>query len=244
MANTNRLEPEQSLFNAYCAHTTGNRIHTDSAIQKALIETYPGRSVVATNCDLIKYAQAGHATAQLVENGSPHLFHRDFEPTINRANNGDDVTGILKTTTIFACYRFDWQGHTLLVYLVEGQTGPVSFTRRHYILAKPSDGETMGEFTSTVSDSLILAAGTWEERGGNAVWFFDRGRWVKDQELSLAMQNVSYDDVILPKAMKAAIEMDIIGFLDSKSYYREFNIPWKVRLWFLRLYSSCCSSNR
>jgi hypothetical protein len=230
MAATDALTSETVLYNAYCTHTTGSRIHTDSVIQKALLEQYLDHHVTATNCDLIKYAQTGHATARLFEHGPPHLFYRDFVPTLSGAN-GNSAAGSLKTTTLFASYNFNWQGLELIVYVVECQSSPVlpPCECRNYIVSKRLDGDTSSQGKIINADALILAAGAWDERSNQEILVFDRARWSKDQELWASVQNVSYDDVILTNEMKAALQRDIIGFFDSQNDYRDFNLPWKVR---------------
>jgi transitional endoplasmic reticulum ATPase len=229
MADTEPLVPKQSAFNAYFSHSSGQRIHTDTVIQRVLLDQYPNHCLTVTNCNLIKYAKAGHATIRLAGNEVPHIFHRDYEATIGELDD-EYPSGMLKSTTIFACYNFDWRGHSLLVYVVEGQDAPMTrrCEPRSYILTKPSSELPIEHLNDTIADSLIRAAGIWEERSDNEVWVYDRGSWVKDRELWLNVQHASHDDLILPRDMRTALQRDILGFFDAKQHYREIGIPWKV----------------
>jgi transitional endoplasmic reticulum ATPase len=229
MADTEVLMPQRSAFDAYCSHSSGNRINTDMMIQRALLDQYPGHILTATRCDLIRYAEAGHATARLADNGVPHIFSRDYEGTIGELDD-ESAGGLLKSTTVFACYNFDWRGNSLLVYVVDGQVAPLpSCDRRNYILTKSSSAMPFEQYDNMIADSLIRAAGFWEERSNDEVWVLDRGRWTKDHELWLNVQNIGHDDVILPQDMRTALKRDILGFFDAKQHYRELGIPWKVR---------------
>ena len=66
-------EDLQVVYDIFRAHNSGLRIHTDTTIQAALLSQYPSQTLLSTACDLISYAQAGHAIASLNENIHPTL---------------------------------------------------------------------------------------------------------------------------------------------------------------------------
>jgi hypothetical protein len=221
------------VYSRYVSHSSGIRIHTDTVIQDALQSQNSKYHVTATNCDLIKYAKAGNATAQLSSRVSPHLFYRDYQATIGQIGQIDSdqpTNGTLKTTDIFAGYTYFWQGHSLIVLVINCQNdlsiGPAK--HRSYILfAKSEDNETEND-TCSIADSLIQAAGSWDDRSDEEIWVFDRGRCIKDRALWLTLQNVTFNDVVLPNGMKEDIMRDTIGFFDARKHYQNLGTPWKV----------------
>jgi transitional endoplasmic reticulum ATPase len=229
MADTNSLVPQKSAFDAYSSHSSGNRVNTDAVIQRALLDQYPDHCLIATHCDLIKYAEAGYATARLADSGFPHIFCRDYEASVGGIDD-ENPGGMLKTSTAFACYNFDWRGNSLLVYVVDVYISPIGRCDvRNYILTKSSSEMPLEPHNDTMANALIRAAGIWEERSDNEVWVYDLGRWTKDRELWLNVQRVSREDVVLRQDMWTALKRDILGFYDAKQHFRELGIPWKVQ---------------
>jgi transitional endoplasmic reticulum ATPase len=217
------------VFNAYRSHASGHRISTNTALQTAILSQYPDHCLTATSHDLIKYADAGHASAIVVQDGPPNLFNRDYDSNLRRSNDGDPST-MLKTVIVFAFYDYSWQGHEYRVLVAEGQNSLLSgpCDRRFYILSKPHAGEVAGKSLSKAADELILAVGIWVENSDDEVWVFDQGRWVKDKALWVGAQDADFDAIIMPPEMKSAIMRDVMGFFDAKEHYREFGTPWKV----------------
>ena len=227
----------QSVYDVYQTHASGHRIHTDTSIQAALLTQYPHHHLATTQCNLIKYATAGHATATLTDDGPPHIRSQTFEPALHRRDD-DKPAGNLKTNITFGRYDYLWRDHAYLLYVVEGQNNPMSgCDTRYYLLDKAADDEAIAavgkNLTTTISQNahdLILAASIWAEKSHEEVWVFDQGRWSKDKELWQAVQGAQYEDVILDEAVKGAIMRDVIGFFDAKKEYLEFGTPWKVRV--------------
>ncbi|CAD6573448.1 MAG: hypothetical protein ASARMPRED_006081 [Alectoria sarmentosa] len=60
-------EDPQVVYDMFRAHNSGLRVHTNTTIQAALLSQYPSYTLTSTTCDLISYAQAGHAVASLNE---------------------------------------------------------------------------------------------------------------------------------------------------------------------------------
>src|ERR1700761_1230930 len=221
-----------SVYSRYLSHSSGIRIHTDTIIQDALKSQNSNYHVTATTCDLIKYAKAGNATAQLSSSlVSPHLFYRDYQATIGQIgqiNSDKPTNGTLKTTDIFATYNYVWQGHSLIVLVINCQNdlSPAPAKHRTYILsAKSEDNETEND-TYSIADSLIQAAGVWDDRSDEEIWVFDKGRCTKDRALWLTLQNATFNDVVLPNGMKEDIIKDTIGFFDGRKHYQNLGTPW------------------
>jgi hypothetical protein len=220
------------IFNSFRHHTSGQRIHTVSALASAIATAYPDHCIVTTSHDLIKFAKAGHATASLAQDGPPSLFSRVYNPSL-RISNDDDPHTLLKTGIVFAHYEYTWHGAEYLVFVAEGQSNlnPMAddnCDRRSYILCKPAQGEIAGKSISRAADELILAAGIFAEKSDNEVWVFDQGSWTKDKSLWVGAQGADFGSIIMPADMKESIVRDVDGFFDAKEHYREFGTPWKV----------------
>jgi hypothetical protein len=223
---------DEKVFEAYHSHTSGARIHTDSAISHAILEQFPKHCVTATKCDLIKYAEAGHASIRSVTDGPPLILSRDYEPTMrDHTLSDDDSAGILISRIYFGCYDYIWREHKFRIYIVNAQNSlaPMGNDRRIYIVSKPADHEVAGRSISAAADALVKAAGVWIEKSDQEVWVYDQASWQKDRQLWLAVRNTKFDDIVGDEARKAAIERDTLGFFDAREQYKEYGVPWKVR---------------
>jgi hypothetical protein len=125
MADISSLVPQKSTFDAFSVHNSGHRFNTDASFQRALLDQYPDYCLVTTRCDLIKYAEAGNATARLADNGFPHTFCRDYEVSSGGIDD-ENTSGRFKTNTSFACYNFDWRENSLLVYVADVYVTPIA----------------------------------------------------------------------------------------------------------------------
>lgn len=74
---------DERIFEAHRSHTSGARIHTDSAISHAISEAFPENCLTSTQCNLIEFAEAGHATMKIVGDGPPLLLSRSYEPPMH-----------------------------------------------------------------------------------------------------------------------------------------------------------------
>ena len=215
-------EDPQAVYDIYCAHNSGLRIHTDTTIQAALHSQYPSCNLTATKCDLIQYANAGHAIAILNEDVHPTLRSSVFQPTARRPLDGS-APGKVTQAILFAQYDYVWQGYRFQVFVVDGQNGlPNQCDCRCYVLSHKDQAG------SEAMEALVLAAGVWSEQSHEQVWVYDQGRWSKDKELYQVVQSGSWEDLILDEGMKRAIRRDVTGFFDARETYEEFGTPWKV----------------
>lgn len=65
-------------------------------------------------------------------------------------------------------------------------------------------------------DQLLLAVGEFSTQLHNEIYVFDDGAWSKDSQLWSAVKSASWDDVILPPALKSSLISDVLGFFDNK----------------------------
>jgi transitional endoplasmic reticulum ATPase len=76
---------------------------------------------------------------------------------------------------------------------------------------------------------LLTTVGSWLQELHNEVLVYDQGFWQKNRELWEEIQKASWDDVILKKDKKEAIQSTIRDFFNNEAIYRELQVPWKVR---------------
>ena len=222
-------EDPQVVYDIFRAHNSGLRIHTDTTIQAALISQYPSHALTSTTCDLIGYAQAGHAIASLNEDVHPTQRSWTFESAARQPLDGSPA-GRLVETIVFGRYGYVWQDHRFQIFVVDGQnslTGQCD--RRCYVLHRPGQTEGKNQTRSEVTEALILAASIWSQQIHEQVWVYDQGRWSKNEELWRVVQSGNWNDVILEESTKSAIMRDVIGFFDARETYEEFGTVWKVR---------------
>ena len=218
-------EDPQAIYDIYCAHNSGLRIHTDTTIQAALHSQYPSCNLTTTKCDLIQYANAGHAIATLNEDIHPTLRSSVFETTARKPLDGS-ASGKVTQAIVFAQYDYVWQGHSLQVFAVDGQNAlPNQCDHRYYVLSRKDQA---GSEAIDAVEALVLAVGIWSEQIHEQVWVYDQGRWSKDKELYQMVQRGNWEDLILDEGMKRAIRRDVTGFFDARETYEEFGTPWKV----------------
>ena len=222
-------EDPQVVYDIYRAHNSGLRIHTDTNIQAALLSQYPSHTLISTTCDLINYAQTGHAIASLNENVHPTLRSWNFEPAARQPSDGI-AAGRLTQTIVFGRYDYIWQDHRFQVFVVDGQNSLMGqCDRRFYVLHQPQEPGDRDQARTEVTEALILAASIWSQQIHEQVWVYDQGRWSKDGELWRMVQGGNWKDVILEENTKRAIMRDVIDFFDARETYAEFGTAWKVR---------------
>ena len=59
------------------------------------------------------------------------------------------------------------------------------------------------------------------------VLVFEGGGWSKNEELYKAIQGATFDNLVLPAALKEEIQTDFRQFFASREVYERYHIPWK-----------------
>ena len=89
--------------------------------------------------------------------------------------------------------------------------------RHHWIIA--DDRKMAEDFLRAVCD--------WSTEVRGEILVFDGGYWYKDPELFEAIKCASFDNLILPVALKREIQEDFSNFFASREVYESHRIPWK-----------------
>lgn len=210
------------VFDDFKSHNSGLRVSTHVALVTSLRRRYPDWTVTITNAystDLIAFAQAGQATAEL-DTRDESLVSRVHHIKRDRVS---EEPGITSDDVHFGKYDYQWNSHKFIVYTSDLQ-GDGSY-KNYYILHKR--GHELVDGRCPLSDDLIAAAARWNTSVHDEILVFDQERWSKNSELWASVQNSSWDDVIMDKDLKETLVSDVQGFFDCREDYKEFGVPWK-----------------
>lgn len=221
----------RAIYDVYCTQNSPLGERTSIPVQAALLSKFPSHSLISTTCDLIAYAEAGHAIATPNEGVHPTLRSWGFQPAARGALNGTPG-GQLTQEVLFGQFDYVWQDQKFRVFVVDN--GPCD--RRCYVLSPPAmTGEREEEeggkdqvVGSKKAESLVLSANIWSESSHKKVWVYDYGRWSKDKNLWEIIHSASWEDLVLDEGTKRSILRDVEGFFDAKETYTELRAPWKV----------------
>ena len=217
----------RTIYDVYCTQNSALGVQTSVTVQAALLSKYPSHSLISTTCDLIAYANAGHAIATLNEEVHPTLRSWDFQFATREPLNGAPA-GELTQEVLFGKFDYVWQDQRFHVFVVDNGR----CDRRYYVLSPPAmtREEEKSHVDSKKAEALVLSANIWSESSHKNVWVFDYGRWIKDKKLWKIIHSVSWEDLIMDEGTKRSIFRDVEGFFDAKRTYAELRAPWKVSL--------------
>jgi transitional endoplasmic reticulum ATPase len=215
-------KPKQ-LFEDYQNFTSGKTTDLDVQITTALRAKHPEliiSTIPANNCNLLYFAAAGYAQAELDEEAEPILRWRGFVPPAHRGGSGGIGEAIF-----FARYNYTWNSENFIFYNVV-----VGMSTLQYVLKEPRGNETPSS-NSAVVTALIATIGAWLIKEEPAIYVYD-GYWTRSTKLWQEVKKAKWDDVILdPKTKKELTEV-ANKFFDGKEIYDDYGVPWKRGLIF------------
>lgn len=223
-ANVSGIPYQDDPYKDYITHGTGQRPQTLSVELKAIRAKYPDRAVTVTNgrvCDLLAFADAGHAKAVPLSD-TESVTQRMYFPPLRR---NADAKGTFGEQVMFAAYDYEFQGKDFVVYVVTGQDG--NMMMRMGFIVSPPGSKQVGTNNDADADALVEAATRWFNSTHNEILVFDRGFWLPDKELFESIQDATWSDVILDQAKKNALINDVDSFFNGEKHYKEFSVPWK-----------------
>lgn len=211
-------------FNAILDHGSSQRVNSEVVLQNALREIHRPDTVTwidADDCDILGFAEAGHAEARIDEGDDTYTAVRRYKiPT--RAL--DEPEGSVFDDVLFARWTYEWHGRSVVCYKMEWVD--YGFREQKYY-AIVTDRSSFMKGRCTYAEKLIKACGTWTRQLHDEVYVYEDGYWQKDKTLFSAVSKASWDDVIINPAMKTAIINDVESFFGSRETYLQYNIPWK-----------------
>lgn len=213
------------VFREFKDHCSATLNYTDLNVLESIREIHSDKHVTVVlpqTCDLLGFASAGHARAQLITSGDSFLNIRTYQAPASRLEGGE---GKLGDSVSFGHYDFRWNDQYFPFYSIQW---PVPFrgnVKYYYVLSPKEDADALAHSTS--ADSMITACGKWTSELHQEIYVFDAGNWHKNKDLWSAVQTSSWDDVILDPAMKETLINDVHDFFDSRAVYEEYSVPWK-----------------
>lgn len=211
-------------FNAVLDHSSGQRFNSEVVLQHALRDLHRPDTVTwidAEDCDILGFAEAGHANARIDDGDDTYTAIRRYKiPT--RAL--DEPEGSVIDDVLFARWTYEWNGRSVVCYKMEWVDYGFR-EQKYYAVVTDRSGLIKGRCTYT--EELIKACGTWTRQLHDEVYVYEDGYWQKDKTLFSAVSKASWDDVIINPAMKTAIINDVESFFGSRETYLQYNIPWK-----------------
>ena len=218
--------PVSDVYRNFRGHCSGKRVHTDLATIVAIRNAHPDCHVTPVNarsCDLAGFANGGHGTANIQCEGDNFIQERTYNPPRTRLEEGD---GTLGDRVHFGFYRAAFFDQPFEFYHAQWRDELFgNSVKNYYILSPKASADTKGH--SAEVDKLILTASKWTSDLHDEIYVFDAGMWTKNKQLWAAVQNSTWDDVILDPNMKETLISDVQNFFDSRSLYEEYAVPWK-----------------
>ena len=147
-------EGPRGVFLDYEQHSHVGQTSTKVVLSASFRAHYPNHTLTIVSpysCDLLGFAKAGHATAELDATKDSYLSSRSYAGLPTRWSEGE---GSVVDDLVFGRYNYDWFSHSFILYVVECAQTYTRPETKYFILhqAKP---EEMVQSNSTVVDELI-----------------------------------------------------------------------------------------
>ncbi|KAI1877815.1 hypothetical protein JX265_003823 [Neoarthrinium moseri] len=212
------------LFEGFLDRSSARIPQPDVPLVTELRNQYPElivTTIPVDNVNLLEFAAAGFAQAELDSDDEPLVRWRGFAPPAQRHGRGQ-----LAEARFFAKYRYKWNNENFILYTVI-----LGLTALQYVLKEPHGDETTSG-NSTITDSLIRAIGEWSMTDEELIYVFDNGFWSASKGLWEQVQKASWDKVILDPKTKKELTQVSGKFFDGREVYEEYGVPWKRGLIF------------
>jgi transitional endoplasmic reticulum ATPase len=217
-AGTQGSEPSK-LFNDFADLSSAKVADLDTQLVTSLRQKHPElivSTVSRNNIDLLRFAAAGFAQAELDSEAEPVLHWLGFAGPSHRGGSG-----YVYDSRFFARYNYTWGSENFILYTVYSI---------QYILKEPTGSETTRSNSSAVA-RLLSTIGAWLTKEVPAIYVYD-GYWTRDTKLWEQVKKARWEDVILDPKMKKAVTEVANKFFDNKDIYDEYGVPWKRGLIF------------
>ncbi|KAL8743690.1 MAG: hypothetical protein Q9190_003977 [Brigantiaea leucoxantha] len=208
------------LFDDYAELSSGHLTDPQTFLTVALRTQYPELALTCTsayNPNLLSFAAAGHATAELdLEDESINRI-RGYIPGNPRYGYSEGIA----ERRYFAKYKYKWGQEYFILYTVA-----IGYAAYNFILKEPAEDETALS-NPKVTDALIMACGRWQYPVDNDFIYVYDGYWTASKKLWEQVQQASWDNVILNEEMKKTLVELMKKFFESKDIYKDLGVPWK-----------------
>jgi hypothetical protein len=178
------------------------------AVGKRLAELYPDRGIVETSDDdfgLFEYARNGHCTIEC---------KGDIYPRRTADWHGPEYGFWEKNEC--GLYEVTWEGRSLEVVQVSWPEAYCT-SRNFWIMADARE----------VAETFFTTVCAWNSEIRGEILVFEGGGWHKSRELYESVQSATFDNLILPPALKQEIQDDFRQHFEARAEYERYGLPWK-----------------
>ncbi len=177
-------------------------------VSRKLAELHPDKSIIDSDTclfDLEAYVRAG--LCELVQEPVvfSHVKTRWRGSKRRLAREADN-----------AWMNVLWQGHLIDVLFVTWVDDGCK-TRHQWIVAE----------TRQLAEDFFREVCEWCSEVRGEVLVYDDGGWEKSEELFQSIKAASFDNLVLPDALKQEIQNDFRQFFASREMYERYSLPWK-----------------
>ena len=181
---------------------------TSYHVSRRLAELFPGKTVLEGDDDafnLEAYARAG--LCEIVSEARPHA---------QALTEWDGPGRPLKRDPLNAWINVLWRGRLLdVVFMHFTEAG--CWMRHYWIIS--DERAAAEEFFRAVCD--------WCAEVRGEILVFEDGYWEKSEELFKSVRGATFDNLVLPDALRAEIERELPGFFAAREMYETYGVPWK-----------------
>jgi DNA polymerase III delta prime subunit len=183
-------------------------------VGRELAELHPGKTIIegkAGYFDLEAYVRAEKCTIVAESNIFNHVRTFWEKP-------GKDPTKHIENSWLNVL----WRGQLLDVVLITWAEGCYR-KRHHWIVAE----------SRKIGEAFFAEVCEWSSEVRGEILVFQDGGWEKNKELYEAIKSSTFDNVILPDALKQQVQNEFEQFFRSREVYGQYGIPWKRGALFL-----------
>ncbi|MFL6230620.1 MAG: AAA family ATPase [Pyrinomonadaceae bacterium] len=187
---------------------TSSYDHTSYFVSRRLAEMYHGKAVVegeTSSFDLDAYVRA-----QLCSIVRETRVHNQFVTEWRGAGKP------LRLSPVNAWLDVLWRGQLLEVLILHySEAG--CWTRHFWIVADERE----------IAEGFFRSVCDWSAEVRGEILVYEGGYWQKDAELFRAIKSASFENLVVPAALRAELEGELERFFAAREVYEKYGVPWK-----------------
>ncbi|GAB5405324.1 MAG: hypothetical protein Aurels2KO_35550 [Aureliella sp.] len=177
-------------------------------LEAAVVEAAGDLAVVSSEeLDLEEYARLGHC--QLSRMDSPR-------PVVTKRWGGEDFDRIFESVRQ-AIWRVECEGGQTLTCVETSWATSCGLEHRYWIVAERTEE----------ADAFLLDVFRKTNAPGESILVFQDGYWQRSESLYRAVQQASFDDLVLEPSVRDTLRDDFRWFLNAREQYADLGLSWR-----------------